>query len=520
MNNSLITQTKKSHHTLLSLLIPLLCGLVVTWTSFESEFELRKKEFFLLGNQSAETFNRELLVRTQSLKALQLECDQYLNNLTTLTWNPVLHLSPVPEQYGYRLTLANKYNSKKLGTLTGIGSIPVAYSLAAQEMGMAISLTPVFQAIKERDPDTPWIYYTSASGFMYLYPRETPEFFFHKEVFDADFYRGVTPAQNPQRLIYWTPKYLDLAGKGYMLTASAPIYKDAAFLGAISIDISINKLSWLLDRYTVPDSEVFLLDHRSELLIDKPRFDSSCDISQIQAGFFQKYGDYYFTKLPLAHVNWSLLIQTPAKELMLSCLDKSLPKGIVTALLLFCSILIFRLNRSMQEVTRLSTIDSLTGLYNRRQYDILAPIAFDNWKRLKENIALLTYDLDDFKILNDSYGHPTGDAVLTQVSQAVDHCLKRNNDYHFRVGGEEFIILIAISDLENLQLLADKILNAVTELKIPNQKAIIPFVTISIGGVYMEKGKLRSPEEAYSLADKALYQAKSTGKNQVNIFLG
>ena len=150
----------------------------------------------------------------------------------------------------------------------------------------------------------------------------------------------------------------------------------------------------------------------------------------------------------------------------------------------------------------------------------MSPIAFDNWKRLKENIALLTYDLDDFKLMNDTYGHPVGDTVLVQVSQAVDQCLKRKNDYHFRVGGEEFIILVAISDQESLQQLAETIRCAVACLQIPNSNATIPFVTISIGGVYISKDITLSPEQAYSLSDKALYQAKQLGKNQVNILPG
>lgn len=520
MDNTIISQAKKSLHTFLSVLIPVLCGIIVTWTSYISEFDRHEKELLLVGHQSVETFNRELTVRTQSLKALQLECEQYLNNLTQLTWNPAMHLKPVPEHQGYKLTLTNQYNSHRLGTLTGMGALPDSHSATVQEMGMALALTPLFQAIKERDPDTPWVYYTSAKGFLYLYPKEESKFFFHKEVFDADFYRGVTPAHNPDRVTYWTPKYLDLAGKGYMLTVSAPIYNGTDFLGAISIDISTNKLSWLLDRYTFPDSTAFLIDHNGELLIEKTGFDCSCEISSIQPGVFQRYGDYYYSKLPLSQTDWSLLIQTPVKNLTLSCLDKALPKGFVTALLLFCGILIFRLKQSMKEVTRLSTIDSLTGLYNRRQFTLLSPIAFDNWKRLKENIALLTYDLDDFKLLNDTYGHPVGDTVLIQVSQAVDQCLKRKNDYHFRVGGEEFIILVAISDQESLQQLAETIRCAVACLQIPNSNATIPFVTISIGGVYISKDITLSPEQAYSLSDKALYQAKQLGKNQVNILPG
>ena len=108
MNDTAVSQTEKSHHTLLSLAIPILCGLFVTWSSYETEFELNKKEILLVGQQSVETVNRELTVRTQSLKALQLECDQYLNNLTRLTWNPVLHLSSVPEHKGYKLNLGKR----------------------------------------------------------------------------------------------------------------------------------------------------------------------------------------------------------------------------------------------------------------------------------------------------------------------------------------------------------------------------------------------------------------------------
>lgn len=507
----------RSRKMQLAMLISLAVGLVVAGFMFIGEFDKNQAEIADIGHRSTETFDREMQVRVYTLKAMQLACDQYLANLTALTWNPADHLRLLPEKDGYVLMPIDTYSDRPIGELTGLGPIPPADSLAAAEMGMAISLTPFFQAIEQRDADTPWIYYTSASGFIYMYPKVSWEdFFFSPEVFAADFFRGVRPSENPQRSIYWTPRYFDLAGKGFMVTVSAPIYKGDTFAGSLSIDISLAQLKWLLERYEFPHSTPYLVDGNGEMLIDMPGL-ASFDFKTIKNGVPHRSGEYYLVKLPLGQAGWFLIIQTSVRELVLASLKEPLAWGFTVALLLFCGMLIILLRQSIDEIAEMSVVDPLTGLYNRRQFDIIAPMYFVGSSRRKENFAFLIYDLDDFKMLNDTYGHQIGDKVLVAVSQTVSSLFQRKNDYVFRTGGEEFIVLATTSDANTLQVMADSICKAVYDLRIPNITAEIPYVTISMGGVFIAGWQRVMPEEAYKIADQALYEAKSRGKNQAII---
>lgn len=503
---------------LLPLLLAFLLALGVSWFRFNSELNLHKNEIVNIGNRSAEAFDRELMVRMQSIKSMQLVCDQYLANLTVLTWNPADFLESVPMKKGYALSPTSAHSSQTIGGLTGIGSIPAKTSMAAKEMSMAVSLTPLFQVVIQRDPDTPWVYYTSANGFMYLFPKVSQdEFFFSSEIFQTEFFHGITPEANPDRKIYWSPKYLDLAGKGYMVTVSAPVYKDNLFLGGLSIDISLEKLDWLLQRYKYPISVAYLVDSTGALLINTPGFLNDPGIIKLPSGESQQFGDYYATRVALENNSWSIVIQTPYNTLLRVALQEAAGWGSLVFLLSFCMILIIKLNRSVDEITRLSSIDSLTGLYNRRQFDIIAPMSLSVSARNKSAVAFLIYDLDDFKRLNDTYGHQKGDYVLTEVSRTIKSIFERKSDLIFRVGGEEFVLMATASSKESLQKMADDLCRAIYDLKIPNRNATIPFVTISIGGVFASNSN-ESVDEIYRIADKALYQSKINGKNRATIF--
>jgi diguanylate cyclase (GGDEF)-like protein/PAS domain S-box-containing protein len=155
--------------------------------------------------------------------------------------------------------------------------------------------------------------------------------------------------------------------------------------------------------------------------------------------------------------------------------------------------------------------DPLTGLYNRRFADEMLKQEKLAYKRYQTPFCILLIDLDNFKIINDVYGHDVGDKVLV----AVANVLKRNvreSDIVARWGGEEFLILLRRIELEDAIKVAEKIRNAICQLKVPPVEGL----TASIG-VSCYSGE----EDVYNLvrkADLALYQAKAQGKNCVILF--
>lgn len=168
------------------------------------------------------------------------------------------------------------------------------------------------------------------------------------------------------------------------------------------------------------------------------------------------------------------------------------------------------------ELERQSMLDPLTGIPNRRYFSD----AFDSeWKRAlrkKEPIAILMLDLDFFKGINDAHGHTYGDDCLVQIAKALSGELNRGVDVVARYGGEEFIVMLPDTDLEGAGTVAAGLQAAVTELGIVNK--VSPFdqqLTVSIGIAAMLPSPQMSRGELITHADRALYRAKSEGRNRI-----
>jgi diguanylate cyclase (GGDEF)-like protein/hemerythrin-like metal-binding protein len=170
-------------------------------------------------------------------------------------------------------------------------------------------------------------------------------------------------------------------------------------------------------------------------------------------------------------------------------------------------------NTKLQE---LAVTDQLTGLYNRRYLDS----AFEREVRraLRENTAItyLLIDIDYFKSFNDNYGHIEGDKALKQVGAMLNEVCRRPGDLAFRVGGEEFGILVSSNSDEDVKLFGEKIRASIEDLNIPHSYSKInKYVTVSVGAVYKRPSIEDSLVEFATIADKRLYIAKSQGRNCV-----
>ncbi|MCW8943237.1 MAG: diguanylate cyclase [Sedimenticola sp.] len=163
---------------------------------------------------------------------------------------------------------------------------------------------------------------------------------------------------------------------------------------------------------------------------------------------------------------------------------------------------------------RLASIDSLTGVFNRREFMTLARKEVARVQRQGDHLAVMLLDVDHFKHINDTYGHSEGDRVLKIIAQSVSAVL-READVLGRIGGEEFAVLLPSTDNDSTIITAERVRSAVEGLRIQVSEGEIQ-VTISIGvSEYLPGEGLIDP--AMVRADKALYQAKHAGRNQVRI---
>ncbi len=169
------------------------------------------------------------------------------------------------------------------------------------------------------------------------------------------------------------------------------------------------------------------------------------------------------------------------------------------------------LEQEKNKFKNLSLVDGLTGVGNRRFFDMrLAELDRSH------SLAMLLLDVDMFKFYNDTYGHQAGDSALIAVAQAMCKALLRSSDQVFRYGGEEFCVLLPDASEESALAVGERLRETVLALRIPHKSSTVaPYLTVSIGLALREADAAISAEELTERADKALYRAKTAGRNRV-----
>lgn len=173
------------------------------------------------------------------------------------------------------------------------------------------------------------------------------------------------------------------------------------------------------------------------------------------------------------------------------------------------------LKMQQQELVTLAERDSLTGLYNRRQFMHMAEIELVRADRMPRGTSLLMVDLDYFKKVNDQHGHPAGDGVLQQVA-AILLGNVRASDLVGRMGGEEFIVLLPYTTPDHAMLVAEKLRLALREHPLKIENLELP-MTASFGVTGITETQKAPLQALYAAADMALYNAKHGGRDRVEV---
>jgi diguanylate cyclase (GGDEF)-like protein len=169
-----------------------------------------------------------------------------------------------------------------------------------------------------------------------------------------------------------------------------------------------------------------------------------------------------------------------------------------------------------KRIEELSITDEMTGLHNRRYFNVIIKKELGRARRERHNLIFAMLDIDFFKQYNDNYGHQKGDEVLKEVSSIMKDKLSRASDYCFRLGGEEFGILFSNKQSGNSYEFVDLIRKAIEERAIEHKwSAVADVVTVSIGMQTIAPDDPVSVDLLYKIADKALYTAKNEGRNRL-----
>jgi len=165
-----------------------------------------------------------------------------------------------------------------------------------------------------------------------------------------------------------------------------------------------------------------------------------------------------------------------------------------------------------QELERLATTDPLTGALNRRSFDNAYARELERTKRAKNRLFVMLLDIDHFKKINDQYGHAEGDKALMQLVSTCKSTL-RKTDVLARIGGEEFAILSPTDDAAEAMTLAERIRENIMSITVDVAAGVFSF-TVSIGVANAEPGE-NTVTGVLARADRALYEAKRSGRNRV-----
>jgi len=170
-----------------------------------------------------------------------------------------------------------------------------------------------------------------------------------------------------------------------------------------------------------------------------------------------------------------------------------------------------------RELERLSFLDGLTHISNRRMFDNRLDA---EWKRLGRrdySLALIMIDIDYFKFYNNEYGHQAGDDCLRLIGRTIADELKRPSDLVARYGGEEFVLLLPNTNMDGARVVAENIRRKVESLHMEARSSLVSqFLTISLGITATDKNSRNvTPEALIEAADRALYDAKVSGRNRV-----
>jgi diguanylate cyclase (GGDEF)-like protein/PAS domain S-box-containing protein len=166
------------------------------------------------------------------------------------------------------------------------------------------------------------------------------------------------------------------------------------------------------------------------------------------------------------------------------------------------------------QLRQLATIDSLTGLANRRHFLASANKEFSTMRRHGRELAFFALDIDHFKKINDTYGHAIGDAALRRFAEVCQETL-RSSDIIGRLGGEEFAVALPEISLDTANDVAERLRKLISEIRVPTPQGDVAF-TVSIG-VTCAMPEDTSAERALIRADIALYSAKRSGRNQIKV---
>ncbi len=419
-----------------------------------------------------------------------------------------------------------------IGNLTGIGSIPSSGD-ARDELNLALVYNTFFGSFYSRLSDVAWLYYTSNSNFMTLYPWISSDTYkFSESVKARPFFVVASPINNPSRAMLWTSLYLDKAGRGLIVTLSSPIYFDEKFVGVLSLDLTTEKMNKFIsskyETYLVDNSDHVISATQGDLpkneitdlkTISKRSDSFTKSLKDIKENSVQYLDFNYVYSTTIIDAPWKLYLFVSVGSILGQSALASLPILMIGLMLLYTRKTSLLLHKSLIELKsyeakleNAAKYDFLTNTFNRRGLKEGFAAKMVEVQKYRIPVSFILGDIDNFKRFNDTYGHYAGDKVLIEITNLMK-ALINENDIVCRWGGEEILIMLYDRTFEKSIEFAELIRKSIEDMTIEWEKTNGLKVTMSFGvAPYDFNGSI---DASIFVADSVMYIAKENGRNQV-----
>jgi len=302
------------------------------------------------------------------------------------------------------------------------------------------------------------------------------------------------------------------------------------YLGAIGVGLAVNAVQELIESYRKRyKRQIYFINQQGEVTLRALSNKLPDNIYQTQGlsefatqlltsptmsiEYIKDNQKHYLNSRFVPEFNWYLIVEQKENEIE-GRLQNTLVVNLLVSLaisIVIIALVLFILNDYQKKIEEIATTDKLTGVANRQLFDALFQQAHHQSRRSKTTLSAIMLDIDYFKQINDTYGHPTGDVVLKTLAQTIQRSI-RESDILFRWGGEEFFIILPESDIEIAMKVAEKIREQIMQLEIIFSGKSLS-VTISLGVASLSNAD--HSDQLVIDADKALYAAKKNGRNRV-----
>ncbi|MDF2950279.1 MAG: ydaM1 [Sedimentibacter sp.] len=330
------------------------------------------------------------------------------------------------------------------GNITGLGQIPERGTVR-NEINLALQYNMFFSSHYKKYPDVAWLYYTSESNFINMFPWiSSKDFKFAENLKTVEFFKVANPENNPQRKIVWTSAYVDHAGKGLMVTLSGPVYDNDIFKGVVSLDLTNVWLKDIInsnyDSYLIDETDTILATSSKSLNSDQiSKIYDLSEVSKNDVGKMKSYekdkvhrlGGYYFYSASFDDTPWNLFFRVPVWRIAVESLVTTFPILVISLLLLISIQQVHERKKSESEVkkerelfktTLFSINEGIIVTDNNGKITLMNNIAEQRtgWKKQQ------AYG-QDFKNVFDSININTGLKSINPVKYVLE--TKENYDF-------------------------------------------------------------------------------------------